>query len=74
MNVLLTSAGRRNYLVRYFQRALRGRGRVYAADAKASAAALGVADGRVLVPAIGSGRYIDTLLRTCIETTKREVG
>ncbi len=34
MNVLLTCAGRRNYLVHYFREALAGRGQVYAADAK----------------------------------------
>jgi carbamoyl-phosphate synthase large subunit len=33
MNVMLTCAGRRNYLVQFFQQALNGRGRVFAGDA-----------------------------------------
>lgn len=65
MNVLLTSAGRRNYLVEYFQDVLRGRGQVFAADAKSSAPALQEADGVLLVPPIGHKHYVDALLEFC---------
>lgn len=65
MNVLLTSAGRRNYLVEYFQEALRGQGKVFAADAKSSAPALQEADGVFLVPPIGHKHYLDALLEFC---------
>ena len=44
MNVLLTCAGRRTYLVRYFQEALRGRGEALARDSSASAPAIIEAD------------------------------
>ena len=65
MNVVLTSAGRRNYLVEYFQEALRGQGKVFAADAKSSAPALQEADGVFLVPPIGHKHYLDALLEFC---------
>jgi carbamoyl-phosphate synthase large subunit len=65
INTLLTSAGRRNYLVEYFQEALRGRGKVFAADAKSSAPALQEADGVFLVPPIGHKHYLDALLEFC---------
>ena len=32
MNILLTSAGRRTYLVEYFKEALAGHGKVYASN------------------------------------------
>ena len=44
MNVLLTCAGRRNYLDKFFQHALKGRGQVLAADASAEAPAFRDAD------------------------------
>lgn len=71
MNVLLTCAGRRNYLVRYFQEALQGRGRVFAADASAQATALYEADQAFLVPPVNESDYIETLLEVC---RRNEVG
>ena len=44
INILLTSAGRRGYLVEYFVDALAGRGRVIAANSDTSAPALAAAD------------------------------
>jgi carbamoyl-phosphate synthase large subunit len=64
-HTLLTSVGRSNYLVEYFQEALRGRGRVFAADAKASSPALQEADGMLIVPPIGHKHYVDALLEFC---------
>lgn len=65
MNVLLTCAGRRNYLVRYFQEALSGRGRVFAADASADAPALRQADRCFVLPPLNHAAYIDALLTLC---------
>lgn len=65
INTLLTSVGRRNYLVEYFREALGGRGRVYAADARESAPALQEADGVVLVPPPSDPHYLDALLEFC---------
>lgn len=67
MNVLLTSAGRRNYLVHYFKDALAGAGRVIAADANAQAPALQEADTSLVVPRIDSPDYINRLIEICSE-------
>lgn len=64
MNVLLTSAGRRSYLVRYFKNALAGRGRVLAANS-ADCPSFHVADGFVVTPLIYSDDYIPFLLDYC---------
>jgi len=65
-NVLLTCAGRRNYLVRYFREALAGRGLVIAADASENAAALFEADRALVVPPVGHPDYIDVLVHVCV--------
>jgi len=65
MNVLLTCAGRRNYLVKYFQEALAGHGSVYGADASETSPALSEADGAFKVPDIYDPSYIDCLLSIC---------
>jgi carbamoyl-phosphate synthase large subunit len=65
MNVLLSSAGRRNYLVRYFKDALKGRGHVLAADTCKEAPALVEADLSFVVPPFSSESYIDSLIGIC---------
>lgn len=67
MNIMLTCAGRRNYLVHYFREALGGRGQVFAVDASAEAPALHEADRAFVVPPIDHTDYIDTLLTLCRE-------
>jgi carbamoyl-phosphate synthase large subunit len=64
-NVLLTCAGRRDYLIHFFQRALEGRGNVIACDSSASAPALLVADRSIVVPPVGDPGYFDALLSLC---------
>lgn len=66
-NVLLTCAGRRNYLVEYFLEALAGNGKVFAADCLADAAALKEADKAFEVPPIGHPDYCQRLLEICSE-------
>jgi carbamoyl-phosphate synthase large subunit len=73
INVLLTCAGRRNYLVGYFREALAGRGEILAADLSASAPAMHEADRAFLVPPITDPDYIETLLRICRENQVRLV-
>ena|SRR5246127_2696748 len=65
MNVMLTCAGRRNYLVKSFQEALKGRGQVFAADACADAPALRQADKSFLIPSVDQAAYIDTVFSIC---------
>lgn len=67
MNILLTCAGRRNYLVSFFQEALGGRGQVFAADADSDAPALYSADKAFIVPSLNDNNYVDTLLGLCQE-------
>ena len=50
MNILLTSVGRRSYLVHYFQQALEGRGKVISANMYADSPGMCAADESVLVP------------------------
>jgi carbamoyl-phosphate synthase large subunit len=67
MNILLTCAGRRNYLVEFFQNELAGRGRVFACDTSAAAPALAAADEGLIVPSMDDPGYYDALLAICSE-------
>jgi carbamoyl-phosphate synthase large subunit len=67
MNVLLTCAGRRNYLVEFFQQALGGRGQVLAADASPTAPALQQADRAFVVPLVDQPDYLDIIHAICQE-------
>lgn len=64
MNILLTSAGRRTYMVDWFKEALSGEGRVFAANSAVSPAFFN-ADGYVITPLIYDGNYIPFLLDFC---------
>lgn len=64
MNILLTSAGRRTYLVEYFKKALCGQGKVYASNS-IDTYTLHQADGYVITPAIYDKEYINFLLSYC---------
>lgn len=65
MNILLTCAGRRKYLVNYFKEELGNQGRVIGADMTASAPALAGCDAYHLVPAVDAPNYIEALLEIC---------
>jgi carbamoyl-phosphate synthase large subunit len=64
MNILLTSTGRRTYLVEYFKDALRGKGKVFAANSEYTYA-LSQADECVITPLIYSEEYIPYILDYC---------
>jgi carbamoyl-phosphate synthase large subunit len=64
MNILLTSAGRRSYLVKYFREALAGEGLVHAGNSFYSVA-LQVADKAVITPLIYDAQYINFLIGYC---------
>lgn len=65
MNVLLTCAGRRNYLVQYFREALAGRGLICATDASPDAPAMQEADRAFVTPRIETPGYSEYLLTLC---------
>lgn len=71
MNILLTCAGRRNYLVNFFQEALGNRGYVLAGDAISEAPALQEADESFLLPSVNHHDYFDKLLYICEENQIR---
>lgn len=64
MNILLTSAGRRSYIINYFKYALSGKGLVHAGNSFNSPA-LQVADKAVITPLIYDPSYIDFLIDYC---------
>lgn len=66
VNILLTSAGRRTYMVQYFKQALQGKGKVYASNSEYTHT-LGEADGYVITPMIYDTKYIDFLIDYCKE-------
>lgn len=67
MNILFTSVGRRTYMVRYFKKALGGKGKVYAANSSGVSPAFLEADECVVTPTIYEKEYIPFLLKYCKE-------
>ncbi len=67
MNILFTCAGRRNYLINYFQNALGSTGKVYAADSNSYVSAFAEAHKGFTMPLINNNGYIDEVLNICIE-------
>lgn len=65
MNILLTSAGRRSYMVNYFKEVLNGSGKVYVGNSDKNAASFLYADEFVVTPLIYDNDYIDFLLHFC---------
>ena len=65
MNVLLTGAGRRNYLIAALKSAVGPGGQVIACDMRADAPALQQADRGFLVPPVDGPGYLDALLQIC---------
>ncbi|MCC3406937.1 MAG: ATP-grasp domain-containing protein [Microcoleus sp. PH2017_10_PVI_O_A] len=65
MNVFLTCAGRRNYLLKFFQEALGNQGKVFAGDATIEAPTLQEADESFLLPRIDRSEYFEKLLDIC---------
>lgn len=67
MNILLTSAGRRGYLVEFFKKALGGNGLVHAGNSSPVSPAFYYADRHVVTPLIYDDDYIPFLKRYCRE-------
>ncbi|MBS6722746.1 MAG: ATP-grasp domain-containing protein [Clostridiales bacterium] len=67
MNILLTSVGRRSYLVNYFKEALNGKGKVYVSNSSELSPAFQVADEAIITPLIYDTRYIPFLKKYCKE-------
>lgn len=67
MNVLITSAARKVWLVRAFQAALEGSGRVLAADLTRLSAALHAADASALLPRSDAAGFLDAVRDLCAQ-------
>lgn len=67
MNILLTSVGRRSYLVKYFKEALDGNGQVHVSNSNDITPAFNQADKSVVTPLIYDKSYIPFLLKYCKE-------
>ncbi len=64
MNILLTSIGRRSYLVEYFKKALNNRGEVHVSNSEYTAACC-IADGYFISPLIYQDGYIESIIKYC---------
>lgn len=67
MNILLTSVGRRAYMVKYFQHVLAGTGLVHVCNSDDKTVAFHYADRSVISPLIYDDTYIPFLLNYCKE-------
>ena len=65
MNVLLTSAGRRGYLVEYFREAVRPSGKVVATNSVSGTSGMLATDVACVVPEAHDPAFIDKLLEIC---------
>lgn len=67
MNILITSAGIRGYIIEYFKEVFKGKDKVFAADCNKYAPALYNADNFFLIPQVGDNHYKDELLELCLK-------
>ena len=65
MNILLTSAGRRAYMVKYFKEVLKNEGKVYVSNSDDKSIAFKYADEKIISPLIYDENYIPFLLDFC---------
>ena len=65
INVMLTSVGRRAYLVNYFKEAIAGRGKVIATNSHPDATGMIAADIACVVPRADDPGFIESLLDIC---------
>jgi len=66
MNILLTSVGRRSYLIKYFKEALGDLGKIYASNSVKSIATQ-EADDYLITPLIYDDNYIPVIIDFCIK-------
>lgn len=67
MNILFSCAGRRDYLLNYFRRALCGKGKVIATDMRMDSTACSAADVVEIMPAIDTPNYLEQLMAVCLK-------
>jgi len=65
MRILLTSAGRRGYLVKFFREALTDNDQIWGADNSKYAPSFHYCDNTLLLPKVTDTDYVDTLINFC---------
>ena len=65
MKVLLTSVGRRGYLVKYFKQDLDSEGEVWGADSSQYTPAFKYCDKTAILPEVSESDYIDNIISLC---------
>lgn len=65
MNILITAAGRRSYLINYFKEAMKGNGMIIAANSVDHVPSFAVADKSVVTPISYDANYIPFLVQYC---------
>ena len=73
MNILITSAGIRGYLIKYFKESLKGKGKIFATDCSKYAPALYDADNFFILPSIDNNNYKEELLKICLVNNVKAV-
>jgi len=73
LNILITSAGTRGYLIKYFKESLRGRGKIFATDCSKYAPALYDADNFFILSRIDNNNYKEELLKICLVNNVKAV-
>lgn len=67
LNLLFTSAGRRDYLVDYFVKALDGRGSIHVGNSEPLCSAFTVGDAHVVTPPIHNNEYLPFIHDYCTQ-------
>ncbi len=65
MNILLSSIGRRDYLIHYFRQALHGKGKVIATNCFAETVGMKAADVSEVVPPAMAPEFVPSMLEVC---------
>lgn len=66
MNILLTSVGRRAYMVKFFKDALENEGKIHVCNSNENSVAFNYADASVISPIVYSKEYIPFLKKYCL--------
>jgi len=73
MNILISSVGRRNYIVDYFKQAINGKGKIFVSNSVENTSGMYAGDVSVVTPPIITKEYIPFLLDFCIRNSIKAV-
>lgn len=73
MNILISSVGRRNYIVDYFKQAIDGKGKIFVSNSVENTSGMYAGDVSVVTPQIITKEYIPFLLNFCIKNSIKAI-